>query len=122
MIGSAHVQLAKVGIQNTLQLGFVVEDLFQAMKGHADALGIGPWQIYTIQPPELTHMTIRGRPESYGLKVGITQVGNVQWELIQPREGPSIYREFLKRKPGGGHVRVCRYGKDFGRDSRVLQA
>lgn len=102
MIGSAHVELAKLGIQNTLQLGFVVEDLSQAVKRHVEMLGIGPWQIYTIEPPELTHMTIHGRLESYGLKAAITQVGNVQWELIQPLQGPSIYREFLKIKPGGG--------------------
>jgi len=92
----------KLGIQNTLQLGFVVEDLFQAVKRQVDVFGIGPWQIYTIAPPELNQMTIHGKRESYGLRAAITQVGNVQWELIQPLEGPSIYREFLKKKPGGG--------------------
>lgn len=100
---SEHTGMQKAVVQNTLQLGFVVADLQQAMKHYVEVLGIGPWQIYTIEAPELTNTTVHGKPEPYSLKLGVAQVGNVQWELIQPLTGRSVYREFLDSKGGGLH-------------------
>jgi len=107
-------------VQNTLQVGLIVEDLHQAMKHYVDALGIGPWQIYTIEAPELTNTSVRGKAEVYSMKLAVTQVGNVQWELIQPLTGRSLYREFLDSGGSGLH-HVLVQVDDFGKTLQTLR-
>ncbi|MFB3812472.1 MAG: VOC family protein [Terriglobales bacterium] len=96
-------QQGKVRIQNILQIGLVVEDLYETMRHYWEVLGIGPWNIYIIRPPELTDAAVHGIPQSYSFKAAIAQVGNIQWELIQPLSENNIYREFLDQKGGGLH-------------------
>jgi methylmalonyl-CoA/ethylmalonyl-CoA epimerase len=90
----------KVKIKQVLQVGVVVKDLQKAMKHYWDIFSIEPWQIYTFQPPLLTKITVRGKPVPYIMKLALTQIGNIQWELIQPLTGPSVYKEFLEQKGG----------------------
>ena len=89
----------KVKIKNVLQVGVVVRDLQKAMERYWNIFGIGPWDIYTFGPPAVTNTTIRGKPAEFTMRLALTQVGNVQWELIQPLTGPSIYQEFLDKIP-----------------------
>ncbi len=103
MSETAHVRTRQGPLQNILQVCVVVEDLREAMRHYWEVLGIGPWKIYTFEPPDLTDTTLRGAPEPYSMKVGLAQIGNVQWELIQPLTGRSTYREFLEQKGGGLH-------------------
>jgi hypothetical protein len=85
------------------QVCVVVEDLQAAMERYWKLFGIGPWQIYTFEPPELSDRTIRGKPEPYTMRLALAFMGDVQWELIQPLSGPSIYQEFLAERGEGVH-------------------
>lgn len=100
----------KVKIKQVLQVGVVVKDLQKAMEHYWNILGIGPWHIYTFQPPFVSNTTLRGKPAPYTMRLALTQVGNIQWELIQPLDGPSIYKEFLEQKGGGLHHVACDMG------------
>jgi hypothetical protein len=44
------------------QIALIVPDLEPAVRAYAEALGIGPWNVYTIGAPTMTGMTYRGRP------------------------------------------------------------
>ena len=46
---------------------------------------------------------IRGKPVYYSMRLALTQIGYVQLELIEPLEGPSIYKEHLAEKGEGLH-------------------
>jgi methylmalonyl-CoA/ethylmalonyl-CoA epimerase len=100
----------KVKIKQVLQIGIVVKDLQKAMELYWEIFGIGPWHIVTFQPPALTNTQVRGQAVPYTMKLAVTQVGNVQWELIQPLTGKSIYQEFLDQKGGGLHHVACDVG------------
>jgi methylmalonyl-CoA/ethylmalonyl-CoA epimerase len=100
----------KVEIKQVLQIGMVVKDLQKTMKQYWEIFGIGPWHIYTFQPPAVTNMTFRGKPATYTMKLAVTQIGNIQWELIQPLTGPSTYHEFLEQKGEGIHHVACDIG------------
>ena len=100
----------KTGIKQILQIGMVVKDLQKAMEHYWEIFGIGPWHIYTFQPPAVTNMTFRGQPVVYTMKLALTQIGNIQWELIQPLTGPSTYKEFLEQKGEGIHHVACDVG------------
>jgi methylmalonyl-CoA/ethylmalonyl-CoA epimerase len=100
----------KVKIKQVLQIGVVVKDLQEAMERYWNIFGIGPWNIYTFEPPFVSNTTLRGKPSPYTMRLALTQVGNIQWELIQPLDGPSVYKEFLEQKGGGLHHVACDVG------------
>jgi methylmalonyl-CoA/ethylmalonyl-CoA epimerase len=100
----------KVKIKQVLQIGVVVKDLQEAMEQYWNIFGIGPWYIYTFEPPFMTNTTVHGKPAPYTMKLALAQVGNIQWELIQPLTGSGVYMEFLKQKGGGIHHVACDVG------------
>lgn len=44
-----------------------------------------------------------GKKAEFTMEIRVTQVGQVELELIQPLEGESIYKEFLEKKGDGIH-------------------
>ena len=92
-----------VPVRKTHQVCLVVKDIQRTMENFWDILGIGPWSVYSYEPPGLTNMTLRGKPQDYSMKLAIAYVGDVCWELVEPLEGPSIYKEFLEQKGEGLH-------------------
>ena len=90
-------------VRQVLQVCTVVRDLQKGMEYYWSVLGMGPWHVYTFQPPGLSNTTLRGKPQAYTMKLALVQVGEVQYELIEPLEGPSIYKEFLEEKGEGLH-------------------
>jgi hypothetical protein len=87
----------------TLQIAIVVRDLAAAMQTYVEDYGIGPWEIYEFNPDTVDQMVKDDRPAEYAMRIAVTMVGNVQWELIQPLDDDSIYAEFLATKGEGLH-------------------
>ena len=82
------------------QVCIVANDADATMKHLYEVAGIGPWAVWT---PPLTNMRIRGVETPYSMKLALAWTGGFCWEVIQPLEGPSIYREFLAEKGEGVH-------------------
>lgn len=80
--------------------GFLVRDVEGAAQGMADALGIGPWNIWTIAPAECR---VRGQANSFSFRVALATVGGGTCELIPPQSGRSIYDEHLEQHGEGFH-------------------
>jgi methylmalonyl-CoA/ethylmalonyl-CoA epimerase len=93
----------KAEIKQVFQVCVVVRDIELSVERYWNLFGIGPWQIHTFRQPDLFDTTLRGKPESYSMKIASAQIGNIQWELIQPLSGRSSYREFLDEKGEGLH-------------------
>jgi 4-hydroxyphenylpyruvate dioxygenase-like putative hemolysin len=88
---------------NVLQVGMVVKDLDQAVKNYADKYGIGPWKYYTFDSTTVSNMSIREKKTDYAMRLAVCDIGNVQWELIQPTDDKTLYAEFLKEHGPGLH-------------------
>ena len=99
------------------QVGVVVKDLDQA-KAFYERLGVGPFvegpsahtlrrEIYGVSSPD---STVRGV---------ITQMGNIEFELLQPVAGRTVQGEFLESH-GEGVVHICAYSDDIDRDIEEL--
>lgn len=88
---------------DVLQIGIVVRDLDAAMRRYWEEFGLGPWEVNTLDPSNTSDMIIRGRPQAFALRAATTQIGSVQWELIQPLDEDSIYAEFLREQGEGLH-------------------
>ena len=79
---------------------FLVRDVEAAAQGMADALGIGPWNIWTIAPPECW---VRGQVSLFSFRVALATVGAGTYELITPHSGRSVYDEHLEQHGEGFH-------------------
>ena len=90
------------------QICVVVKDLDEAMANYHGLLGWGPWNVYEYEPPLLTGTRLHGRPEDYTFQAAECQVQpGLVVELIQPLEGPSIYKEHLEKYGEGiQHVAI----------------
>jgi len=85
------------------QVCVVVRDLDRTIREYVERAGIGPWAVYTYAPPELHNMRVRGQPVEYSMRLALAWTGSIMWEVIEPLEGPSIYREFLDTRGEGMH-------------------
>ncbi|MEV0296035.1 VOC family protein [Nocardia sp. NPDC050710] len=75
------------------QLGYVVRDINAEMRRWIDQ-GIGPW--FYVHDVPMDFFTYRGIVSPMKMSVALANSGDVQIELIQPRnDAPSLYKEFL---------------------------
>ncbi|MCX7522532.1 VOC family protein [Microbacterium sp. STN6] len=87
------------------QTAFVVRDLDAAVRHWADDLGIGPWNVWTMRPPELHDTVYHGERVAFGLRHAMAFSGDLQIELVQPLEGPSIFTDQLETTgEGANHI------------------
>jgi len=87
----------------TLQISVVVRDLDATMRTYVHEYGIGPWEIYEFNPDTVQDMQEDGQPVERAWRLALSQVGQVQWELVQPLDDKSIYARFLSANGEGVH-------------------
>ena len=94
----------------------VVKDLKKTMENYHRVMGWGPWSVYEHRPPVLHHTEVRGKPVKYTMLGAEVHCDPIDFEILQPLEGPSIYKEFLKEKGEGlHHVSVVNPAEDVHR-------
>jgi methylmalonyl-CoA/ethylmalonyl-CoA epimerase len=90
------------------QVAIVVRDLDEAVARWSEVLGIGPWTAYRLEPPRLRDTRYRGEEVDFALRHALAWQGEVQFELVQPLVGPSIFADHLDAHGEGMH-HVGRY-------------
>ncbi|WP_327145385.1 VOC family protein [Nocardia sp. NBC_01327] len=92
------------------QLGYVVRDIKTEMQRWIDQ-GVGPW--FYVHDVQTDNFTYRGAPSPMKMSVALANSGDLQIELIQPRnDAPSLYKEFLDSgREGLQHIAY--WTKDF---------
>ena len=89
------------------QVAAVVKDLRKSLEVYHKALGWGPWNVYEHKPPMLHDTHLHGKPVEYTMLGAECHAGPVVFELLQPLEGPSIYKEWLEERGEGLHHVAC---------------
>jgi methylmalonyl-CoA/ethylmalonyl-CoA epimerase len=79
---------------------FLVRDLEGTAQALSDSLGIGPWNVWTIEPAECR---VRGQDSPFSFRVALATVGGGTFELITPHTGNSVYDEHLAEHGEGFH-------------------
>jgi Glyoxalase/Bleomycin resistance protein/Dioxygenase superfamily len=117
----AHELTALLGRQLEIsQIAVVCSDLQKAMEQYLKLLGWGPWNVYQHEPPRLHDTQLHGKPTEYTMLGAETHVGDMGFELLQPLEGPSIYKEWLEQRGEGlHHVAVMLH--DFDESTQLKQ-
>jgi hypothetical protein len=79
---------------------FVVRDVVATARALSDALGIGPWNVWTFEPPEFK---VGGEPRQVSFRLALTTIGGGTYELVQPHTGVSVFDEQLAKHGEGFH-------------------
>ena len=91
------------------QIAVVVRDIDDALEKYTRVLGWGPWNVYEHKPPSLHGTYLHEEPTEYTMIGAEAHVGPIVVELLQPVEGPSIYKEWLEEHGEGlHHIAVMR--------------
>ncbi|SBS77129.1 Glyoxalase [uncultured Mycobacterium sp.] len=78
---------------NIAQIGYVVRDIDTAMDEWVKH-GVGPW--FYVDRVQTDYFRYRGVDSDMQMSVALANSGDVQLELIQPRnDAPSMYKDFL---------------------------
>ena len=93
-------------LKNADQVGIIVADL-DAFLQSMQSLGLDGFEIVEYPPEDIEPETIYyGRPEAFTVRMAFRDFGNFQLEVVEPGEGPSVFRDFLEEKgPGLHHIR-----------------
>jgi catechol 2,3-dioxygenase-like lactoylglutathione lyase family enzyme len=100
------------------QVGVVVRDLDRAV-GFYERLGIGPF----VDGPSAHTVERRiygERSDDAAVRGKIAQMGNIEFELLQPVSGRTVQGDFLEEH-GEGIVHICAYTDDLDRDMAELK-
>ncbi len=94
---------ATIKVKGINQIAIAVNDLEEVAKNYWTIMGIGPWAIYEWEVPLVYDRTYHGQTAWARERIALAQVGKVQLELVQPVEGPSIYRDWIDEHCEGLH-------------------
>ncbi len=79
---------------------FVVRDLVTTARALSSSLGVGPWNVWTLEPADLK---VRGKDAPASFRIALATVGGGTYELISPHKGASLYEEHLGATGDGFH-------------------
>jgi hypothetical protein len=79
---------------------FLVRDLEGTAQRLSDSFGIGPWNIWTIEPAACR---VHGQERRISFRVALATVGGGTYELISPHSGRSVFNEHLEAHGEGFH-------------------
>ena len=85
------------------QVAIVVKDLDRTVEQWWTLFGIGPWHFYTYGKPLGQKMSYHGEPVEYEMRLALSYIGNLRVEMIEPREGPTVYTDFVREHGYGVH-------------------
>jgi catechol 2,3-dioxygenase-like lactoylglutathione lyase family enzyme len=111
-------KIASLG--EVMQLAFVPEDFDAAVRHWTEVMGVGPF--FLIEGIHLDGMKYRGAPTDAVFDLALAYWGDMQIELIRPRdEHPSIYRGEYGATGNGLH-HVCILADDMAEAREVCEA
>ncbi len=94
------------------QIAWVVTDIAATEQFLSACFGVRRW----ARMPDVHFgpetCTYRGEPADFTAHIALSYLGEMQFELIQPVRGVSIYTEFLERTGPGLH-HICTEPADF---------
>jgi len=89
-----------------VQVGIVVKNVEETARRYWELLSLGPWVFIDIKPPHLSDCYLHGvavRDSDFGVKAAMANLGDLQFELLEPTFGSSTHMEFLKTHGEGIH-------------------
>jgi methylmalonyl-CoA/ethylmalonyl-CoA epimerase len=98
----AEVPVGLAGLHYPItQVSLAVRDLDSTMALYQRTFGWAPWQVFDHVLPVHHNTQLRGQAVHYALRGAEVYVGELNFELLQPLEGPNLWSEFIDRRGEG---------------------
>jgi hypothetical protein len=107
----ATVSVSPHPFKQLIQIGVLVHSVDETMRTYQEKYGIGPWEVYTVDPSTTQEMVLNGKRKDYGVRTASAKIGDLSIELIEPLDDHSRHAEILRTR-GEGIEHLC-----FGCDS-----
>src|SRR5258707_6769523 len=78
------------------QVDFIVRDIESTTQRFSEVFGLPRPNIHVTPGHEIAETTYQGEPSDATAKLAFFNTGQVQIELIEPDEKPSVWRDFLE--------------------------
>ena len=85
------------GFKTLTQISVITADIETTTSALERCLYPGHFKMLTLDAPQLFHRTYSGEPSDWSAKVGLTWIGGIQLEIIQPMSGRTVYKDYLDR-------------------------
>jgi 4-hydroxyphenylpyruvate dioxygenase-like putative hemolysin len=85
------------------QVAIIVRDVDAKAKAWSELLGIEPSKVLVTGPLETTGTEYKGEKTPARLKVAVFDIGGFELEIMEPIDGPSVWRDFLDEHGEGLH-------------------
>ena len=82
--------------KNLIQVGMVVSNLELSMGKYIFDYGLGPMYVLEFNQENVQNMYLYGKKKNYSMNLGVCNIGNVRFELIEPIS-KSIYSDYLNK-------------------------
>jgi methylmalonyl-CoA/ethylmalonyl-CoA epimerase len=100
--GSSNLPVGLGGLRYPItQTSLAIQDLDATMERYYQAFGWAPWQVFDHVLPMHHNTEVRGESVHYSLRGAEVYVGKMNFELLQPLEGPNLWSEFMDRRGEG---------------------
>jgi catechol 2,3-dioxygenase-like lactoylglutathione lyase family enzyme len=100
--GSIDLPTGLAGLQYPItQVSLAVRDLEKTMELYHRAFGWSGWDVFDHRPPAHHNTELRGVSTRYTLKGAEVMVGSLNFELLEPLDGPSLWKEFIAERGEG---------------------
>jgi hypothetical protein len=95
---------------NIIQFAVVTPDADKTMLEVQQSLNLGPQKVWDFKYPAIFDTTIGENAEPWTMKLGFGWIAEMQFEVIEPTGGKSLYREYLSKWKEAGiqHLLVDR--------------
>lgn len=87
-----------IGTDRIIQVGLVVDDIERTVNRYRDVLGLPEPNRQQTPGYDVTEMTFMGQPTEATAKLAFFDMGQLQIELIEPDQTPSVWRNALNDK------------------------
>jgi catechol 2,3-dioxygenase-like lactoylglutathione lyase family enzyme len=96
-----------LGTDVVTQVGIIVKDIEKTAARWSEVLGLPKANIFSTPGYDVVKTTYNGEPSHATAKLAFFSVGQMQIELIEPDEKPSVWRQFLEeRGEGAQHIAI----------------
>lgn len=89
--------------RNPIQIGLICRDLDTTLENFRKILGMEEWRIAPFPPEGHEDVTrvYHEEKEDFTAKFCFFDLGNIEFEIIQPLTGKSVWFDYLDRTPNG---------------------
>jgi hypothetical protein len=84
-------------MKNIIQFAIVTPNTDETVKLISETLNFGPLKVWDFNYPEIFDTTINNKQKPWTMKLAFGWIGTMQFEVIAPKEGQSLYKNYLDK-------------------------